>query len=158
MSAKHFHSPCEKRFRRKRFDNFIRKSFIVVPVAVQNSLEFRDGSIEVVGNVMFVRIQSIRVVIMLTVDVHFNIGKVWVQNVIYKSNERNRSLLRRLFLFRLCLFFVLLFYFLLLWFCKFRNHNPWQVSLSKPSTSVPNQRNSSDPFESQTLCSFHQVR
>ena len=73
------------------------------------------------------------------------------------SSERNWSVfLRRLFLFCFCLLFV--FLFLILWCCKFRNHDPWQVSVSKPSTSVSNQRNSSYPFEIQTLCSFYRVR
>ena len=73
--AKHFLSPCEKRFRQRRFHNFITKFFIVVPFAVQNSLVFRNGSLEVVGNLGFVRIQFIRVLNLLIVDVHFNIGK-----------------------------------------------------------------------------------
>ena len=72
-SAKQFHSPCEKRFRQRRFHNFIKKFFIVVPLAVQNPLVFKDGSLEVVGNVRGLRIQSIRVVNLLFVDVHFNI-------------------------------------------------------------------------------------
>ena len=77
-----------------------------------NPLVLRDGSFEVVGNVKCVRIQSIRVVNLLIADVHFNIGKNWMQNVVYKSNERNWCLLlRHLFLIRFCLFFVLLFHF-----------------------------------------------
>ena len=48
--------------------------------------------------------------------------------------------------------------FLLLPYSNFRNHDPWQVSVSKPSTSVSNQPKSSDPFEIQTLRRFHQVR
>ena len=75
MSAKNFHSPCERRFRQRRFHNFIRKFFVVVPVAMQNSLVIRDGSLEVVRNVRLVRIQSIRVVNLLIVDIHLNIGK-----------------------------------------------------------------------------------
>ena len=143
-------------FRQKRFQNFIRKFFLVVLLAVQNSFLFRDGSLEVVGNKRFVRIQSIRVVNLLIVDVHFNIGRR-VQNVLYKSNKSNWGVfLCFLFLFCFCLFF--LFLFLLLYYCEFRNHNPWHVSVSKPSTSVSNQRNSSDPFEIQTLSSFHRVR
>ena len=111
MSAKHIQSPCEKRFKERHFHNFIRKFFIVEPLAVQNSLVFRDGSLEVVGNIRFVRIQSIRVVNVLIVDVHFNIGKNWVQNVVYMSNDGNWSVfLRRLLHFCFCLFFVLLFY------------------------------------------------
>ena len=74
-SAKHFQCPCDKIFRQRSFHYFIRKLFIVVPLEVQNSLVFRDGSLEVVGNVRFARIQSIRVVNLLIVDVHFNIGK-----------------------------------------------------------------------------------
>ena len=82
--------------------------------------------------------------------------KNWVQNVVYMSNERNWSVfLRRLFLFRFRLFFVLGFYFFA--FVSFVTTNPDQF-LSKPSTSVSNQRSSSDPFEIQTLCSFHRVR
>ena len=64
-----------ERFREKRFHKFIRKFFIVVLLAVQNSLLFRDGSLEVVGIVRFVRIQSIRAVNLPIVDVHFHIGK-----------------------------------------------------------------------------------
>ena len=109
----HFHSSCEKRFRQSRFHNFIRKIFIVVPLAAPNSLLFRDGSLEVVGNVKLVRIQSIRVVNLLVVDEHFNIGKNWVQNAVYMSNERNWSLpFCRLFVSRFGLISVLLFYFL----------------------------------------------
>ena len=44
-------------------------------LAVRNSLVFSDGSLEVVGNVRFVRIQSIRVVNLLIVDIQFNIVK-----------------------------------------------------------------------------------
>ena len=85
---------------------------IVVPLAVQNSLVFRDGSLEVVGNVRLVRIQSIGVVNLLIVDVQFNIEKNWVQNVVHMSNERNWCLLlHRLFLVHFCFFFVLLFDF-----------------------------------------------
>ena len=78
-----------------------------VPFAVQNSLVIRDDSLEVVGNVRFVRIQSTKIVNLLIVDVHFNIVKNWVQNVLYMSNERNWCLLfHRLFLIRFCLFFL----------------------------------------------------
>ena len=76
-------------------------------------LVFRDGSPEVVRNKTFVRIQSLRVVRLLIVDVHFNIIKNWVQNVVYMSKERIWSLLfllRRRLLIRSCLFSVLLFY------------------------------------------------
>ena len=78
-------------FRQRRFHNFIRKFFIVVPLAVQNSLVFRDGSLEVVGNVSFVRLQSIRVVNLLIVDVHFNIGKNLVQKIKYSSSAVSSS-------------------------------------------------------------------
>ena len=101
------------------------------------------------------RIQSIRVVKLLIVDVHFNIGKNWMQNVVYMNNEWNWSLLRRcLLLFRFCLFFVLFFYLVAI--VSFVTTTP--VSVTQPSTSVSIQRNSSNPFENQTLCSFHQVR
>ena len=111
-SAKHFHSPCKKRLRQRCFHNLIKKLFIVVHLALPNSFVFRDSRLEVVGNVRLVRIQPIRVVNWLTVDVHFNIRKNWVQNVLYKSNERNWSLLlpvRRRFLICFWLFFVLFF-------------------------------------------------
>ena len=79
---------------------------------MQNFLVFRDASLEVVGNLRFVRLQSIGVVNLLIVDVHFNIGKNWLQKVVYMSNERNwRAFLRRLFFFCFCLFLVFLFYF-----------------------------------------------
>ena len=124
---------------------------------MQNFLVFRNGSLEVVGKVRFVHIQSNRVVKLLIIDVDFNVGKNWVQNVLYMRDGRNWSLFnRRFFLFCFCLFFV--FLFLLLWYCEFRNHDPWQLSVSKPSTSVSNQCKSSDPFELQTLCNFHRVR
>ena len=60
------------------------------------------------------RIQSIRVVTPLIVDVLFNIGKNWVQNIFYMSNERDRCLLlllSRRFLIRSCLFVLLFSYF-----------------------------------------------
>ena len=61
---------------------------------------------------MFVRIQSIGVVNLLIVDLHFNIGKNWVQNVFYMSNKKNWSVfLRSLFLFCFCFFFLFFFYF-----------------------------------------------
>ena len=82
------------------------------PSQCKNSYVFRDVSLEVVGKIRFVRIQSIRVVNLLIDDVHFNIGKNWVENVVYMSNERNWSLLfRRLFHFCFRFLFVLLFYF-----------------------------------------------
>ena len=101
----------KKKVRQRGFHIFSRKFFIVVPLAVQNSLAFSDGFVEIVGNVRFVRIQTIRILNFLTVDVHFNIGKTWVQNVIYMINEKSWSLLCCLFLFSFSLFFVLLFYF-----------------------------------------------
>ena len=79
---------------------------------MQTSLVFIDGSLEVVGNIRFVLIQSIRVVNLLVVNVNFNIGKNWMQIVVYMSNERNWNVfLRSLFLFCFCFFFVFLFYF-----------------------------------------------
>ena len=36
--AQNFHSPCVKRIRQKRFKNFIRKFFIVLPLAMKNPL------------------------------------------------------------------------------------------------------------------------
>ena len=81
---------------------------------MQNTLEFRVGSLEVVVNVRLVRIESIWVVLLLIVDVHLNIGKNWVQNLNYRSNEMNWSLFHILlfqFFVRFCLLLVLLFNF-----------------------------------------------
>ena len=87
-------------------------------------------------------IQSIRFVEMLIVDVHFNTGKNWEQNIIYMSNKKNSILfLRRLFLFCLCLIFVLLFYFFA--FVSFVTTTPEkfqfqsQVRLSQINVIVP---------------------
>ena len=108
--AKLFQSPCEKTFRQRCFQKFIRKFFIVVPLATQNAFIFRDSLIDVVGIVRLVRIQFFRFEKVLIVDVQFRIGKNLTQIVLYMSNERNWSLLllfrRR---FRLCFghFFVL---------------------------------------------------
>ena len=103
------------RFRQRRFQNSIRKFFIFVPLTMQNAFVFKDRYFEVAGKVRFVRIQSIRVVNLLIVDVYLNIGQNWVQIVVYMSREKSWSffvLLRRhRFLIRFCLLFVLLFYF-----------------------------------------------
>ena len=147
-----------KGFKQRRLHNFIRKLFIVVPLAVQNSLVLRDGSLEVVVNVCFACTQSNRVVNLLIVDVHFNTGKDWVQKVVYMSNERNWGLLLSRRLFFICFYLIFELLFSLLCYCKLRNHDPWQVSVSMPITSVSIQRISSDKFEIQTLCSFHRVR
>ena len=112
-------------------------------MAVQNSLVFREVSLEIVGNVRLLRIQSIRVVYLLIVDVHFNFGKMWVQNVVYISNERNWGLLllRRLFFICFYHFFVLLFYFFAI--VSFATTTPdkfqfqSQVRLSQSNVKVP---------------------
>ena len=88
-STKQFLFSSEKRFTKKRFHNLIRKLFIVVPLAVKNSFVFRVDLREVDGNVRIVRKQSVRVVLLLSVDVHFNIGKNLVENVVYMCNEKN---------------------------------------------------------------------
>ena len=79
----------EKRFRQTHFHNLIWKLLIVVPFATKNSIVFRDALLEIAGNVRLVRIQSIWIIIVPIVVVHFNNGKNWVQNVVYISNERN---------------------------------------------------------------------
>ena len=92
-STERLHSPCEKILGQRRFHNLIRIFFVVVPVAKQNSLVFKDGSPEVFGNRSFVRIESKRTVNLLIVDRNPNIGQNVVQNVVYKSNEGNWCLL-----------------------------------------------------------------
>ena len=72
-STKSFHSPPEKRFRHGSFHYFIKSFFIVVPLALQYSLELRDGPS--VRNAWLVRTQSVRVASLLIVDVHFNTGE-----------------------------------------------------------------------------------
>ena len=115
---------------------------MVVPLAVQNSLVFRNGSLEVVRNLRFARLETIGSVNLLIVDVHLDIGKKWVQYVVYMSNERNWIVfLRRLFLFYFCLFFVLLFYlfgivsFVTTTLEKFQFQS--QVRLSQIKVTVP---------------------
>ena len=58
-----------------------------------------------------VRIQTIGIENLLTVDIHFNSGKNWVPNDVYLSHKKNWSLLfllsRRRFLIRFCLFSLL---------------------------------------------------
>ena len=79
----------KKKFRQKGFHNFIKNFFIVVITAVQKSFAFIYGPLDVVGNVKFLRMESICFLNLLIVDVGRNIGKNWVQNVVYKSKERN---------------------------------------------------------------------
>ena len=112
-STKQFHSPCGKRLRQRGFKNLIWKFFIVLSLAVQNAFVIRGSPFEVAGNKRLVRIKSIRIVNLLIVDLHFNIGKNWRRNVIDMINERNWSLpllLLRLFLIQFC--FSFLFFFL----------------------------------------------
>ena len=46
-----------------------------------------DGANEFVGNLSLVRIESIWIAKLMTVDAHLNRGKSWVQNGVYKSNK-----------------------------------------------------------------------
>ena len=146
--TEHFHSPCEKRFSQKRCHYFIRKFFTVLLLAMQNFFVFRDGPLAVVGNVRLVRIQSFWILNLLIVAVHFNFGKNWVQNVVYKSTERNWSLLL-LFFFKLLFLFFGIASFVTATLQKFQFQS--QVRVSK-------QHDNSNLFESQTLCFlFHWV-
>ena len=82
---------------------------------MQNSLVFRDGSLKVVWNVRLVCIESIGILILLIVNVHFNIWKNWMHYVVHIGNSSD-------FFFVVCscfskynrLIFVLLFLFLTL--------------------------------------------
>ena len=114
-SDMNFRSPCIEGFKQKCFHNLIKKFFVLSPPAVQNSLVIRDDFLEVSGIVRVVRIESVRIVDLVSVDVHVNIGKKLVNNVVYMCNEKNWSpfLLLR-FLIWFCLFFVLLFKFFVL--------------------------------------------
>ena len=79
---------------------------------MQNSLVFRDVCFKFGWNVRLVCIESIRTVILLIVNVHFNILKFWLQYVVYVGNssyfsfivcscfsENNRVIFVLLFLF-----------------------------------------------------------
>ena len=109
------HSSCWKRFRQGSFPNFDRKFFIVVHFAVQNSFVIRNSPLQVFWSVWFVRIECIWFVALLIVDVHLNNGKTLVQSVVYRSNDKNWSLLfvphRHCFLICICFFLFLSFNF-----------------------------------------------
>ena len=123
---------------------------------MQSSLVFRDGCLKVVWNVRLVCIESIGILSLLIVDVHFNIWKklnaffIYVSKSIYFLfvvcscfSEKNR-------LIRVLLFFP--------YSRMYRNHVVWQIWASMQKKTVSNRRNTSDPFEIRSLCSFHQVR
>ena len=110
--CKAFSLSLSKKSREKRFYNFIKKFFIVVPLQYKTLFCFKDSLVEVVGKVKLVHMQSIRVVSLMIVDLHFNIGHNWVQNCIQLSNERNWSLLLFLcFLIHFCIFLALFLVF-----------------------------------------------
>ena len=54
---------------------------------MQNSLVFRDGCFKVVWNVRLVCIETIGIVNLLIVNVHFNIWKNWMHYVVYIGNS-----------------------------------------------------------------------
>ena len=54
---------------------------------MQNSLVFSDGSLKVGWNVRLVCIESIGIVNLLIVNVHFHIWKYWTHYVAYKGNS-----------------------------------------------------------------------
>ena len=100
----------------------------------------RDDSLEVVGIVRFVRIQSIRVVIcwllMYTSTLEKNDCKIsftWATRRIRACCSSSTVASASAFAFPS-------WYFLLLLQCKCRNHDAWPNSVSKLSTSVLNQR------------------
>ena len=136
----------------------IRKLFLVMPFAVQNSLALGNCAREVVGNVRFVRIQSIRFVNLLIVDAQGNIWKNWMQNFVYMRNQKNWSVFSFFLSFfcfcRLFWFFLVLF-FKFLQFCILCKHYPWPILVFQRKNSVSNQHTTSDPFENQTLCISH---
>ena len=124
---------------------FVTKALFQLFVGSALEFVFRSGSLEVVGVVSFVHKQSFWNVEMLIVNVYFIVAKNSVQDVLYMSNEKKLRLLVFLhFHIRFSFFFVLHFYFFA---SKFRNHHPWQTSISKPSTSCWNQRKISHPFK-----------
>ena len=76
VSTGRFPCSCKKCFRQGCDDYLTRTLFIVVPFTIQSSRVFKDCDIEVVWNLRLRRTQSIGVVILLIVDVNFNIGKI----------------------------------------------------------------------------------
>ena len=74
-STEHLHSRCGKEFGQRSVHNFIRRFFIIIHIGVRNFFVIGDGSLKVVKNLGLVCIQSIRVVTLLSVDVHLNVGK-----------------------------------------------------------------------------------
>ena len=75
IEPKHSQSSCEKWFRQGCVENLVRTFSIVNPFAVQYSTVFKDGSIEFVGKIKLVRVQSLRFVKVLVVDIHLNFRK-----------------------------------------------------------------------------------
>ena len=61
--------------------------FLVIAFTIQNSLVFSDGSLKVVWKVRLVFIESIGVVNLLIVNVHFHIWKYWMQYFAYIGNS-----------------------------------------------------------------------
>ena len=83
---------------------------------MQNPLVVRESSLEVVGHVRFVRIQAIKVVILLIVDIHFNFGKNWMQKFVHMSKKRKWSILHLFLFLRFPCFYSLFWFFLVLFF------------------------------------------
>ena len=54
---------------------------------MQNSLVFRDGCLKIVWNVKLACIESIGSLNLLSVNVHFNIWKYWINYVVYIGNS-----------------------------------------------------------------------
>ena len=83
---------------------------------MQNSFIFRVSPLEVIGNVRLARIQSNRVVNLLILEVHINIGKNWLQNAVHMIKKRNWILfspLRRRFHIRFIYFVLYLYFFVI---------------------------------------------
>ena len=145
------------------FHNPVITFFKDVPFAVQNSLVFKNGPLENVGRVQFARINSIRAVNSLIVEVELNSGERWMQPVDYMNKPKTLEHLHPLpHLFATSFPAISsdpsLRFWKLLWFCNSHYLDTWPISVSKPNKSVSSQRISSNPFEVQTLCSLNRRR
>ena len=71
-----YYSPYRKRSRQQCLHKVIEEIFIVIPFAVQHSFPLRDCSPKLVANVRILRLQSIRIVYLMIVDLDLEVRKI----------------------------------------------------------------------------------
>ena len=67
--------------------------FIVIPFTMQDSLAICQCTFEIVRDVRFVNIKSVRIVDLVVVNVQFCIRKNGMQNIVHMSNMRHSLVL-----------------------------------------------------------------